>query len=79
MTFVLFGLAVIVDANEQQIVSILRHLFGIVSPLDLRNCRVGIPVIYFSSMTMAGESTFLRGMSTRSAKPLPEAYSRWIM
>ena len=79
MTFVLFGLAVIVDANEQQIVSILRHLIGILLTFDLSDGRIGIPVIYFSSMTMAGESTFLRGMSTRSAKPLPEAYSRWIM
>ena len=34
---------------------------------------------YFSSMMMAGESTFLRGMSTKSAKSLPVANSRWMM
>ena len=46
MAFVLFGLLVVADAHEQQVVGILRHLFGIVLPLNLRNRRVGILVIF---------------------------------
>jgi len=46
MAFVLLAIAVIVDAHQQQIVSILRHLIGILLTFDLRDGRIGIPVIF---------------------------------